>query len=134
MVVKTTPPLRHCSSFAQVLAVCGLHRRLAQQSWQRWNWPKSWSSRSLRSVRTTSVGFSIAGCCDDAAGVEEPSSGSCPSPACARRRRRGGRPLAALHLAGPIACPAASANAVSCHRQLARSVSSTAALTAWNWW
>jgi hypothetical protein len=29
---------------------------------QRWNWPKSWSSRSLRSVSTTSVGFYIAGC------------------------------------------------------------------------
>ena len=31
-------------------------------SWHRANVPKSWSSRSLRSVMTTSVGFSIAGC------------------------------------------------------------------------
>ena len=47
---------------AQIGAVGGLHRRLAQQSRQRANVPKSWSSRSLRSVSTTIVGFSIAGC------------------------------------------------------------------------
>ena len=34
------------------------------------NVPNNWSSRSLRSVRTTSVGFSIAGMLDDLAGVE----------------------------------------------------------------
>ena len=34
----------------------------ARLSEQRGNWPKSWSSRSLRSVKTTSVGFCIAAC------------------------------------------------------------------------
>ncbi len=33
-----------------------------RRSWQRENVPKSWSSRSFRSVMTTIVGFSIVGC------------------------------------------------------------------------
>ena len=51
----------------------------------------SWSSRSLRSVRTTTVGFSIAGMAHDLAGVVAPSPATCPNPACARRRRCGRR-------------------------------------------
>ena len=53
---------RHASSFsrrsARLSACTGGWR---SRSWQREKVPKSWSSRSLRSVSTTRVGFSIAG-------------------------------------------------------------------------
>ena len=49
---------------------------------------------------------------DELARRRKPSSGSCRSPACARRRRRAGRPRGAT----PRRC------------------ASTALLTAWNWW
>ena len=52
---------RDLSSSRRSRAALGLHRRLPQKSWQREKVPKSWSSRSLRSVSTTTVGFSIAG-------------------------------------------------------------------------
>ena len=61
MVVKTTPPALTESLLrrsARLSAWVGGWRR---RSWQREKVPKSWSSRSLRSVRTTTVGFSIAG-------------------------------------------------------------------------
>jgi hypothetical protein len=62
MVVKTTPPLATCSSSRRCSRPAACTGVWPRMSWQRWNWPKSWSSRSLRSVSTTSVGFCIAGC------------------------------------------------------------------------
>ena len=61
MVVKTTPPdstasLRRRS--ARLSACVGGWR---SRSLQREKVPKSWSSRSLRSVRTTTVGLRMAG-------------------------------------------------------------------------
>ena len=61
-VVKITPPdgrsssLRRCSRSS---ACCGVWRN---RSLHMLNVPNNWSSRSLRSVSTTSVGFCIAGC------------------------------------------------------------------------
>ena len=118
-----------CSSSrrsSRLSACTGVCRR---RSWQRAKVPKSWSSRSLRSVSTTSVGFSIAGCRMIRAGVEQPSSGSCPSPACARPRRRAGRPARRRAAARPYARSHRGRSA-----QPRASVSSTATLTAWNWW
>jgi hypothetical protein len=54
-VVKITPP--DARQPLQVLAAFRLHRRLADQVRHIENVAKSWSSRSLRSVSTTSVGF-----------------------------------------------------------------------------
>ena len=60
-VVNTTPPEAtfsfSCKS-PRSSACTGFWRR---SSWQAENVPKSWSSRSLRSVMTTSVGFFIFG-------------------------------------------------------------------------
>ena len=47
--------------FPQVRAALGLHRRLAQEIFAAREGAESCSSRSLRSVSTTMVGFSIAG-------------------------------------------------------------------------
>ena len=62
IVVKTTPPDDDLQQFAQcrhdLSAWTGVCR---SRSWHREKVPKSWPSRSLRSVRTTIVGFSIAG-------------------------------------------------------------------------
>ena len=61
IVVNTTPP-DSTESFprrsARLSACTGGWR---SRSWQREKVPKSWSSRSFRSVSTTMVGFSIAG-------------------------------------------------------------------------
>ena len=61
IVVKTTPPAltdSFCRKSARLSAWVGVCLR---RSWQRENVPKSWPSRSLRSVRTTIVGLSMAG-------------------------------------------------------------------------
>ena len=61
IVVKTTPPdptVSFARRSARSAAWTGSWRR---RSRHRLNVPKSWSSRSLRSVSTTTVGFSIAG-------------------------------------------------------------------------
>ena len=60
MVVKTTPPLARVSSSAKCSRLSACTGIWPRMSWQRWNWPKSWSSRSLRSVSTTRVGLCIA--------------------------------------------------------------------------
>jgi len=61
IVVKTTPPdatERSSHRCARLVACTGGWRN---RSRQRAKVAKSWSSRSLRSVSTTRVGFSIAG-------------------------------------------------------------------------
>jgi len=60
IVVKTTPPAptRSFSLRSTRLSACTGGWR--SRSWQRENVPNSWSSRSFRSVSTTSVGFLIS--------------------------------------------------------------------------
>ena len=61
MVVKTTPPVltdSFCRRSALLSAWVGVCR---SRSWHREKVPKSWPSKSFRSVRTTTVGFSMAG-------------------------------------------------------------------------
>ena len=64
MVAKTMPPegrlLSSWRSSCRVLACTGCSR---SRSVPKLNTPNSWPSRSLRSVMTTMVGFSIAGSC-----------------------------------------------------------------------
>src|SRR6266849_5993114 len=62
MVVKITPPdeRRSRASKSSRLSACsGVCRKRCSQ---REKVPKSWPSRSMRSVSTTMVGFSIFGC------------------------------------------------------------------------
>ncbi len=61
MVVKTTPPAATLSSSRRCARLSACTGGWRSRSWQREKVPKSWSSRSLRSVSTTRVGFSIAG-------------------------------------------------------------------------
>ena len=61
MVVKTTPPACHAQHVPQIARLSACTGGWRSRSWQREKVPKSWSSRSLRSVSTTMVGFSIAG-------------------------------------------------------------------------
>ena len=73
--------------------------------------PKSWSSRSLRSVRTTKVGLAISGMLDDLARV------------------KGHRQALAAALGVPDdADPPVPLGAA------ASTVQATALLTAWYWW
>ena len=70
IVMNTTPPDATVSLVrrsAREAACTGGWRR---RSLHRAKVPKSWSSKSLRSVRTTTVGFGHAGLADDAARVE----------------------------------------------------------------
>ena len=61
MVVKTTPPDSTESLLRRSARLSACAGGWRSKSWQREKVPKSWSSRSLRSVRTTTVGFSMAG-------------------------------------------------------------------------
>ena len=113
MVVKITPPDGDLQQLAQV---CRGSRpapaSAAAAPCSAANVPKSWSSRSLRSVRTTSVGFSIAGCRIDLAGIE-------------RHRQALARPLRVPDHADPPVARAA--------RRL-RPFRQPRCCTAWNWW
>jgi len=62
MVVKTTPPEATASFSRRSARSAACAGGCRSSSRQRAKVPKSWSSRSLRSVRTTIVGFSMAGC------------------------------------------------------------------------
>ena len=73
--------------------------------------PNSWSSRSLRSVSTTSVGFSIAGCLMIWPGIERHQQA----------------------LAGALRVPDHADLAVAILAAVADSVRATACRTAWNW-
>ena len=61
IVVNTTPPDSTASLARRSARLSACVGGCRNRSWQRENVPKSWSSRSLRSVSTTIVGFSIAG-------------------------------------------------------------------------
>ena len=134
IVVKTTPPEATASFARRSARSAACTGGWRSRSRQRAKVPKSWSSRSLRSVSTTIVGFAIAGCEDHAPGVEGHRQALAralrvPDDADAPVARLAARPLARLvparRLGDAVARRAACA---------ARSVSSTAAFTAWNWW
>ena len=61
IVVNTTPPAFTDSLARRSARLSACAGGWRSRSSQRENVPKSWSSRSLRSVSTTTVGFSIAG-------------------------------------------------------------------------
>ena len=61
MVVNTTPPDVHGKIVPEVGSALCLGRSCLRRSLHLENVPKSWSSRSFRSVRTTIVGLFIAG-------------------------------------------------------------------------
>ena len=61
MVVNTTPPDSTASRARRSARLAACTGGWRSRSAQRAKVAKSWSSRSLRSVSTTTVGFSIAG-------------------------------------------------------------------------
>jgi hypothetical protein len=61
MVVYTTPPADTLSSSRRSARSAACTGGWRKRSRQRAKVPKSWSSRSLRSVTTTSIGLPIAG-------------------------------------------------------------------------
>ncbi len=61
MVVKTTPPASTVSLSRRSARLSACTGGWRSRSRKREKVPKSWSSRSLRSVMTTTVGFSMRG-------------------------------------------------------------------------
>ena len=136
IVVKTTPPAATLSFARRSARLVGLHRRLAQQL------VAARERAEELIVEVVAVGQHderrvlhrrIAG---SPARRRTPSSGSCPSPACARPRRRAGRPalppgcfadLVAARGLMPLCRPR---RACAPHAASLR----TATFTAWNWW